>query len=343
MLRRAVADLPSAIDEQAQPPTIVGRRSPWGWPGIVSQLRAASGRHSVIVPAAARIGIAVAAGVGLGRALGVGHAYWVGLTAAGILMGSNLAATRSRPFSRLVGTVIGVGVAFLVLSGHPPLWLVILVAILFQGLVELVIAGNYGLAVIAITVLALTLFYLVTSEPLEATITARLLDTGVGAALAVLLRALLWPRSTAKRLPLVQANATTTIRRLLAETWTDNPDPIQSAEQRRRLQRDLVALRAVHAEALADTWPSVLDADRRWPVTIAVDELAVLALSWPPDRQRPSADQRKDTSHYLDKLAATISADGPPPGTPPSLPGHPRTTAALAALAVAVGDLRSAA
>ena len=83
------------------------------------------------------------------------------------------------------------------LSGHPPLWLVILVAILFQGLIELVIAGNYGLAVIAITVLALTLFYLVTSEPLEATITARLLDTGVGAALAVVLRALLWPRSTA--------------------------------------------------------------------------------------------------------------------------------------------------
>jgi len=95
--------------------------------------------------------------------------------------------------------------------------------------------------------------------------------------------------------------------------------------------------------ALADTWPSVPDADRGWPVTIAVDELAVLALSWPPDRHRPSADQRKDTLHYLDKLAATISAGGPPPGTPPSLPGHPRTTAALAALAAAVGDLRSAA
>jgi len=151
----------------------------------------------VIVPAAARMGIAVAAGVGLGRALGLGHAYWVGLTAAGILMGSNLAVTRSRLFYRLFGTVVGVGVAFLVLGGHPPLWLVILVAILFQGLIELVIVGNYGLAVIAITVLALTLFYLVTSEPLEATITARLLDTGVVAALAVVLRALLWPRSTA--------------------------------------------------------------------------------------------------------------------------------------------------
>jgi hypothetical protein len=72
---------------------------------------------------------------------------------------------------------------------------------------------------------------------------------------------------------------------------------------------------AVHADALADTWPSVPDADRGWPVTIAVDELAVLALSWPPDRQRPLADQRKDTLHFLDKLAATISAGGPPPRT----------------------------
>jgi uncharacterized membrane protein YccC len=228
-----------------------------------------------------------------------------------------------------------------VLGGHPPLWLVILVAILSQGLIELVIAGNYGLAVIAITVLALTLFYLVTSEPVEETITARLLDTGVGAALAVVLRALLWPRSTAKRLPLVQANAMTTVRRLLAEIWTNNPDPRQSAEQRRRLQRDLVSLRAVHTDALADTWPSVPAADRGWPVTIAVEELAVLALSWPLDRPRPSADHREDTLRYLDRLAATVSTGGPPPGMPPSLPGNPRTTATLAALSAAVRDLRS--
>ena len=44
----------------------------------------------MIAPAAARIGIAVATGVGLGHMLGLGHAYWVGLTAAGILMGSKL-------------------------------------------------------------------------------------------------------------------------------------------------------------------------------------------------------------------------------------------------------------
>jgi hypothetical protein len=32
ILRRAIAELPSALGEQAQPPTIVGRGSPLAWP-----------------------------------------------------------------------------------------------------------------------------------------------------------------------------------------------------------------------------------------------------------------------------------------------------------------------
>jgi hypothetical protein len=158
----------------------------------------------------------------------------------------------------------------------------------------------------------------------------------------VVLRTVLWPRSTARRLPVVQANATAATRRLLAETWVRTANDAESAELRRRLQRDLISLRAVHTDALADTWPFTADSDQRWPLTVAVDALATLALSWPPDLPRPPADQRQDVLHYLDRLAETIGGGGPPPGVPPSLPDHPRTTAALAALSVAVTALKSA-
>ena len=84
----------------------------------------------------------------------------MGLTAAAVLQGSNLAVTRRRVVHRLAGTVAGVGLTFAVLGWNPPLWVVVLAVAVAQFAVELVIATHYGLAVTAITVLALGLFHL---------------------------------------------------------------------------------------------------------------------------------------------------------------------------------------
>src|SRR4029453_19001026 len=100
-----------------------------------------------------------AVGVGVGRALGLGHAYWVGLTAAAVLQGTNLAVVRRRFGYRLAGTLVGVALAYALLGWHPPLWFVVVAAVTFQFLVELVIATHYGVAVVCVTVLALLLFH----------------------------------------------------------------------------------------------------------------------------------------------------------------------------------------
>ena len=102
----------------------------------------------------------------------------------------------------MAGTVCGVGLTFAVLGWNPPLWVVVLAVAVAQFAVELVIATQYGLAVTAITVLALGLFHLGTpTEDVGAALVARLVDTAIGAALALLLRRLLWPRATLVRLP----------------------------------------------------------------------------------------------------------------------------------------------
>jgi uncharacterized membrane protein YccC len=82
---------------------------PASWPGLGRQVQAALGAHSIAVPATARIGVAVAVGVGVGRVLGLGHAYWVGLTAAAVLQGTNLAVVRRRFGYRLAGTAPAAG------------------------------------------------------------------------------------------------------------------------------------------------------------------------------------------------------------------------------------------
>ena len=314
------------------------------WPGIWAQLTTAVRRHSVVLPAAARIGVAVAVGVGLGRALGLAHAYWIGLTVAAVLQGSNLAVTRSRVVRRVVGTVLGVAVAFALLGWGPPLWLAVLAAALFQAVVELVITTHYGLAVVGITVLALVLFHIgAPGEDVASGIGARLLDTAIGAALALLLRRLLWPQATSARLPQVQAESVRAVRRVFTAAWARDRSGSSAASdadalihERRSLQRVLSTLRAVNADVLADSGAHA--PDLRWPVSVAIEELSVLALSWPQQRVPPGPADAQAFLAHLDGLADAVTGDGRPGPSPVALPGHPRTLAAAGALAAAVRD-----
>jgi uncharacterized membrane protein YccC len=334
-LARAVEEARTMQTGRAMP---LGTRSLPARPGLAAQLAAALRRHSVVLPTAARIGIAVAVGVGVGRALGLGHAYWVGLTTAAVLQGSNLAVTRKRVVHRVVGTVVGVALTFAVLGWAPPVGVVVLAAVVAQFGIELVIATHYGLAVTAITVLSLALFHLgAPGEDVGAALWARLLDTGIGAVLALLLRRVLWPRATSLRLPALQARVVAGVRAVFGAAWAGS-DALP--QRRRALQAELAALRAVHADALADaddTGPDV-----RWPVSAAAEELAFLALSLPPHRRPPPPDTARAFLDQLDALGTAVAAGTAPPPDRPAVTGHPRTSAAAAALADAVSEAAAA-
>jgi uncharacterized membrane protein YccC len=336
-LRQAIED--ARADLGGHELVVTERAALGGRSGIGPQIAAALRRHSVIVPSAARIGIAVGLGVAVGRALGLGHAYWIGLTAAAVLQASNLVITRRRVVHRLAGTVIGVGLAFAILGWHPPIWLVVIAVAFFQGLAELAIATNYGVAVVCITVLALLLFHVAApGEAITTTIGSRLLDTGIGAVLALLLRRLLWPRATLRRLPSAQALTLQATSRVLAEAWAQQPDPQLLADRRRALQGTLAVLHAVHADATADAGLVSRSTDIAWPVSAGIEELARLALSWPSYRPRPEPAQAAGLRHHLEELASAITEARPPDTTTPALPGQPLTEAATAALTSAVAD-----
>jgi uncharacterized membrane protein YccC len=309
------------------------------WPGIRPQLGAAARRHSVILPAAVRLGIAVAAGSGIGRALGLDHSYWVGLTAAAVLLATNSANTVRRSVHRIAGTVAGVALAYALLSGHRS-WAVVVAGVaLCQLASEMVITASYGLAVVGITVLALVLFHIGTpGADVGAALGSRITDTLLGAVLALILRSVLWPRATAARLPQVQGRTLRSVGRVLCALWSDSRDGRDLADGRRLLQSDLVTLRAVHTDALADDRAASPDTDLRWPVTVAIEELAFLALSLPRYRTPPEPDAVRAFRHSLDELAGAVDGYAPAPAAVPPLSGHPRTSAALGVLAAAVTD-----
>jgi uncharacterized membrane protein YccC len=282
--------------------------------------------------------------VAAGRGLGLAHAYWIGLTAAAVLQASNLLITRRRVIHRVAGTIVGVGLAFAVLGWHPPVWLVVIAVALFQGLVELVIATNYAVAVAGITVLALLLFHVAApgTEAITVTIGSRLTDTVIGVVLALVLRQVLWPGATLRRLTGAQALTLQAISQVLAQAWAKQLDPQLLADRRRALQGSLAVLRAVHADATADAGLASASTDTAWPVSAGIEELARLALSWPAYRPRPEPVQAARLRHHLEELASAIIEARAPGTAIPALPGQPLTAAATAALTSAVTDLPQA-
>ena len=90
--------------------------------------------------------------------LGVNRAYWVIMVAGAVLQASHVRRlTVIRTVQRVLGTLVGVtGFALLTWLQLEGLWLVAVLALL-QIAIEVVVGRNYGLALIFITPLALTI------------------------------------------------------------------------------------------------------------------------------------------------------------------------------------------
>lgn len=101
------------------------------------------------------IGFAMFLGLMIGHWLEMKSAYWIPVSALAILQGKNLFHAWQRNLHRIIGTLLGVGITWLLLSAKPSgLELVFLIAGL-QFIVEVLVVRNYGLAVIFITPLTI--------------------------------------------------------------------------------------------------------------------------------------------------------------------------------------------
>lgn len=300
------------------------------WGSLSGRVIAALGRHTVIAPTAARMGIAVFVAVLAGRLLGLSHAYWIALAACAVLQGSNFSHVRGRMVSRVGGTVTGVVLAWGLFALQPSLVVVALIAACLQVFVEALVVVSYGVAVVAITVMSMLLFHLgAPSLDIGSALGARLLDTVIGALLALLLRRLLWHKQTSTRLGPAQAQVITRIADVLQLRWAQVTD-LRFANARQLLHADLGSLRALTNDALVDFAEHEAAGGGVTELTDRVEDLAYVALSWPITRA-PAADDAAAFLFSLDDLAQA-SRSGAAPTAVPELAGHPVTEAAARSL-----------
>ncbi len=143
-----------------------------------------------------RIVIAALLAAAIAAPLGIHRAYWVTLTIVAVLQnGHRVRLTALRGIHRLLGTLVGVMLFAVIELVKPSGWGVVVVLVILQFFVEIVVIRNYGLALVLITPLALTISAQGAATP-SSLIVDRVVDTLIGAVIAmtVLLGSLLLRR-----------------------------------------------------------------------------------------------------------------------------------------------------
>jgi uncharacterized membrane protein YccC len=178
-----VGNLPSLASGSALFAVLVGNVA-----GLLRRQRSRPGKLAPPRPAdAVRYALAVLLAGGAATAVDIGHPYWAMVAAVAPLSAPGLSSQLVRAGHRIIGTLLGLLTSAVLLAPTlGQLGTVLLVAGL--GIVtELVVARNYGLALLFITPMAMLMGQLADPRPIGPLLFDRGVETVIGASIGGLI------------------------------------------------------------------------------------------------------------------------------------------------------------
>ncbi|MGJ0182454.1 FUSC family protein [Corynebacterium glyciniphilum] len=132
-----------------------------------------------------RYGTAALLGGTVASLTGIASPYWAQVAAVVPLSAPRHRQQVERGLHRIVGTVLGVGVAAFLLSFPSQPWQIVVWVVVMQFLAELFVLRNYSLALVFITPLALLMVFLAHPQPIGTLLGARIAETVIGSAVGI--------------------------------------------------------------------------------------------------------------------------------------------------------------
>nr|WP_217206487.1 FUSC family protein [Streptomyces sp. AC550_RSS872] len=255
---------PRGIDDRLGRPAALGIRAARALRGVT--LSAASWRY----------GLRLALCIGLAQVLvsivPVPRSYWVALTITFVLK-PDFGSVFSRALLRALGTVAGLVIAAAVLAQVPRGWWDVPVLFLLAPLVPALTPRGYGYQTAAITPVILLLSDVLNRQG-TALLLPRLVDSLMGCAIALIAGYLLWPESWRTRVGDRLADAVEDTARYVEGAFGPGAvDPAARARMRRRLYRNLSAIRTEFQRALTEPPPTGRRAAAWWPLVVSVERI----------------------------------------------------------------------
>lgn len=217
----------------------------------------AHGRAAVLLVPALRMVLGTGLAGGAALLLGLGHGYWAAISAAAVLHSINVRTAAQRAVQRTLGTVAGLLLALGVLALEPEPVELVLVIVLFEFLLEYVVARNYGLGVVFLTPLALLMTDLAAPSPAGSLVQDRALSSVLGVAVALGCALLVVHDRAAVRAERALAACTAASER--AERALEEGDPRSFPLVQTRLAAAAVELREADDAAAGELWPAEID------------------------------------------------------------------------------------
>ncbi|MFE6054143.1 FUSC family protein [Kitasatospora sp. NPDC056446] len=242
------------------------------------EVRARRAARALLLSGASwRYGLRLALCVGLAQVLvsviAVPRSYWVALTVT-FVMKPDFGSVFSRAVLRALGTAAGLLVAAPVLAEVPHGWWDVPVMAALATLIPALSAKGYAFQTAAITPVILLLSDLLNHQGFHLVL-PRLYDSLIGCGISLLVGYLLWPESWHTRIGDRLADAVQDTASYVSLAFTTGPgrDEPARARYRRRLYRDLSAVRSEFQRALTEPPPLGTRAQAWWPLVIAVERI----------------------------------------------------------------------
>ncbi|MEU9861797.1 FUSC family protein [Streptomyces sp. NPDC047971] len=258
-----------------------------------------------------RYGLRLALCIGLAQSLvslvDVPRSYWVALTVT-FVMKPDFGSVFSRAVLRAAGTAGGLVTAALVFAEVPRGWWYVPIMLVLGGLIPAFSAKGYAFQTAAITPVILLLSDLLNHQGFDLVL-PRLWDSLVGCAIALVAGYLLWPESWHSRIGdrLADAVADSAAYVNRAFCAPEQADQAARIRARRRLYRDLSAVRSEFQRALTEPPPTGTVASAWWPLVVAVERIvdATTAARVRVNHGAPAPDPAEvaEVEHQLRELA----------------------------------------
>ncbi|WP_284302284.1 FUSC family protein [Mobilicoccus caccae] len=246
---------------------------------------------------AGRVFVATLIAAGIARTLGAEHAHWAAAFATLVLhQGGTREAQTVRGIQRLGGTVVGLGLLLLISWIGPTGWPLILLVAGLQFFIEMVVVANYGLAVVAITPLALTVgAYASGGSSSSALAAERGLDTVLAIVVAFAVLYLVGRRTDVPVLRSYARDVVDGIGAVLSDLGAGRIETHAARENRRHLHFALLESEEYARRTLADS-PAASRRIARWRRRCRIWDTSCWAWPGTPTRARraPSRIEREN-------------------------------------------------
>lgn len=161
-----------------------GEPKPQGWRRIASGYADLDRRQHLILLAIATVGVLTA--WLLAQALGIGHPFWAAVTVAALMPALAAKDVWRRTMYLMLGTLGGVGIATFLFSFNPGHLALIVIIFVCQGIAEIAVSRNYGIALLFFCPLAIGMSNLSRGAPWPPILADRVFEAALGVTIAFL-------------------------------------------------------------------------------------------------------------------------------------------------------------